>query len=456
MIEIGSRLQLFTDDHLIAGMDGLSLRLHSPTPRETVLTLDRPWEGYLCGYPAIVPFEGGWRMYYRGWPDETGTAYVCMAESGDGIEWTRPELGAFEFEGSGANNIMLSDETMPGSRGAHNFCPVLDTRDGVPEGERYKAVAYGPDVGERLHSLCAFASADGVNWKPMNEGMPVFRARSWRVMLDSQNVAFWHDEAGEYRLYGRNWIGAVRHIFLSRSDDFINWSEPESLDFGEAPLENLYTNGIVPYFRAPEMLIGFPKRFIPHRQVVEDWPSGGLSEAVFMSSRDGHHWHRHLEAFIRPGLGEERWTERSYMVTRGIIATSEIEISVYWMEDYRRPAPRMVRGTVRTDGFVSVNAPFAGGEFVTKPLTFEGGRLLLNASTSAAGSIRVEMQDEQGRPLPGMSLGDCPEIYGDGLELEVPWPVNPTLPKWEGVPVRLRFVMKDADLYALRFEAREE
>ena len=321
MIEIGSRLQLFTDEHLIERMDGLSLRLHSPTPQGTILTLDRPWEGYLCGYPAIVPFDGGWRLYYRGWPDEKGTAYVCMAESPDGIEWQRPEFGLLEFEGSSANNILHSDETMPGKRGGHNFCPFLDDREGVPDDERYKAVTYGPDVGERLHSLCGFASADGVNWRLMNDGEPVFRGESWRVMLDSQNVAFWHEPAGEYRLYGRNWIGSVRHIFMSRSDGFIEWSEPVSLDFGDAPLEELYTNAVTPYFRAPEMLIGFPKRFVPHRQVLADWPTHGLSEAVFMCSRDGLHWRRHLEAFIRPGFGEQRWTERSYMVTRGIVPT---------------------------------------------------------------------------------------------------------------------------------------
>ncbi|MFO8088106.1 MAG: hypothetical protein R6T91_09950, partial [Bacteroidales bacterium] len=167
------RLQLFTDEYLIDEMDGASLRLHPPVPQETVLTLDRPWEGYLCGYPAIVPLEDGWRLYYRGWPDQDGIAYVCMAESADGIEWERPELGVFEFDGATANNIMLSDETMPGERGAHNFCPFLDTREGVPDSERYRAVAYGPNVGDRLHSLCAYASEDGVTWEPMNGGEPV-------------------------------------------------------------------------------------------------------------------------------------------------------------------------------------------------------------------------------------------------------------------------------------------
>lgn len=455
MIEIGSRLQLFVDDYLIEQMGGASLRLHSPVPAGTVLTLDRPWEGALCGYPALVPFDNGWRFYYRGWPEESDIAYVCFAESEDGIEWTRPDLGVFEFEASSANNILLSDETMPGDRGAHNFCPMLDTRDGVPDGERYKALAYGPMVGERLRSLCALASEDGVSWRALNDGEPVFKAKHWRVMLDSQNVGYWDEVAGEYRLYGRNWIGDTRHIFLSRSDDFINWSEPQSIDFGDAPLEDLYTNAIVPYFRAPEVLVGFPKRFIPHRQVVDDWPSSGLSEGVFISSRDGLRWRKALEAFIRPGLGAERWTERSYMIARGIVPTSESEMSIYWMEDYRRPAPRIVRGTLRTDGFMSVNAPYAGGEFVTRPLSFEGDRLLLNASTSAAGSIRVEMQDERGLPLPGTSLADCPDIYGDGLELEVRWPKTVRLERWNGVPIRLRLVLKDADLYSMRFTSEE-
>ncbi len=455
MIEIGSRLEPFVDDHLIERMDGLSLRLHSPMPQGTVMTLDRPWEGSLCGYPAIVPVEGGRRIYYRGWPDEQGTAYVCVADSPDGIEWTRPSLGLIEFEGSTDNNIIASDETLAGVRGAHNFAPVLDTKPGVPEEERYKALTYGPDVGDRLHSLCAYASADGIHWHAMNDGEPVFRAKDPKVMLDTQNVGFWDEAAGEYRLFGRNWIGPVRHIFVSRSDDFITWSEPEALEFGDAPLEHLYTNSTVPYQRAPHILMAFPKRFVPYRTMLEDWPASGLSEATFMTSRDGLHWHRHLEAFIRPGLGRERWTERSYMVTRGLIATTPEEISLYWMEDYRRPAPRIVRGTVRTDGFASVNAPHSGGELVTKPLVFEGERLVLNASTSAVGSIRVEMQDEGGRPLPGLELAKCPEMFGDEIEMPVPWPAGGGMRAWAGTAVRLRIVMRDADLYSLRFAPGE-
>jgi hypothetical protein len=89
---------------------------------------------------------------------------------------------------------------------------------------------------------------------------------------------------------------------------------------------------------------------------------------------------------------------------------------------------------------------------VTKPLTFAGKTLQINFSTSAAGSVRVEIQDAAGKPIPGFALDDCPEIYGDRIEHAVAWRQVNDLGKLAGQPVRLRFVMKDADLYAIRFQ----
>ena len=63
----------------------------------------------------------------------------------------------------------------------------------------------------------------------------------------------------------------------------------------------LYTNATQPYFRAPQIYLAFPKRYVPSRFVNQGVTDGGVSEAVFMSSRDGVHWNRFLEAFIRPG-----------------------------------------------------------------------------------------------------------------------------------------------------------
>ena len=57
-----------------------------------------------------------------------------------------------------------------------------------------------------------------------------------------------------------------------------------------------------------------------------------------------------------------------------------------------------------------------------------------------------------GRPLPGFSLADCHEIYGDNLERAVGWKGNPDLAALNGKTVRLRFVLKDADIYSFVFQ----
>ena len=113
--------------------------------------------------------------------------------------------------------------------------------------------------------------------------------------------------------------------------------------------------------------------------------------------------------------------------------------------------PQLQRGTLRLDGFVSVHAKYAGGEFTTKPLTFMGREFLMNFSTSAVGSVRVELQDESGTPIPGFALADCPAIHGDAIEEVVKWKAGSDVSALAGKPVRLRFVMTDADLYSIRF-----
>lgn len=99
-----------------------------------------------------------------------------------------------------------------------------------------------------------------------------------------------------------------------------------------------------------------------------------------------------------------------------------------------------------------VEAPRPGGEFVTKPLTFMGQVLTLNLSTSAAGSIRVELQDAAGKALEGFTLNDCIEIVGDRLDYPVRWRGEAELRALTGKPIRLRFVMQDADVYAVQFK----
>jgi len=106
---------------------------------------------------------------------------------------------------------------------------------------------------------------------------------------------------------------------------------------------------------------------------------------------------------------------------------------------------------LRTDGFVSVNAPYRGGELITKPFTFTGSELEINFVTSAAGGVRVEIQDTDGKAIPGYALADCPEMIGDEIGRVVAWSGGSDVSKLAGRVVRLRFELKDADLYSLRF-----
>ena len=119
-IEIGARLEPFVDDFLIARLHGdAKLRLNRPVARELSLVTDRPWEGNACTSFAVFRDGGIYRMYYiarqfittkDGLDENPHPDFVCYAESSDGIDWVRPELGLVEFEGSSRNNIVLSSE----------------------------------------------------------------------------------------------------------------------------------------------------------------------------------------------------------------------------------------------------------------------------------------------------------------------------------------------------------
>ncbi len=454
--DIGSRLELFVDHYLIERMDGLSLRMHEPVNAGTVLAFDRPWEGAFCGYITVVRYGGRYRMYYRGLPvagaDGSVNETTCCAESDDGVDWRKPDLGLFEVHGTRKNNVVLAGMA-PFS---HNFSPFFDDGPGVPEQDRWKAVA-----GTVKSGLVTFASPDGLRWRKLREE-PVLRDGAF----DSQNVAFRSEHEGCYVCYFRTWteggFRGFRTVSRATSADFMNWSAPVHMDFGDAPPEHLYTNQTTPYFRAPHLYIAFPMRFFPGRKVltpeqartlgVDPGYAGDCADTVLMTSRGGAKYDRaFMEAFIRPGTDLGNWASRAGMAACGIVPTGPAEISLFKQANYAQPTAHLLRYTLRTDGFASVHAPYDGGELLTTMLRFSGRSLTLNCSTSAAGSLRVELRDDSGTPLPGYSLADCDEIAGDSIERTVTWNGSPDLRRQAGRPVRLRFSMRDADLYSLRF-----
>jgi len=475
--DIGSRLELFVDDYLIDRLQDVELRLHHPTPREIAIVHDAPWEGSGSGYHSVFRDGERYRMYYKAWhlTIEGGQLiqphplFACYAESPDGVHWKKPELGLVEFEGSAKNNIILATGSLAGVDIDPGHVAVFkDDNPAAPSESRYKAFVRSRDP----NGLVPLESHDGLHWKPMSDG-PVITEGAF----DSQNLAFWDPLRNQYRAYFRYFTEGRRDIRTMVSKNFVDWTDLAPLEYPGAAAEQLYTNQIKPYHRAPHVYIGFPTRYVDrgwsdsmrklpeaaHRKLrasaVERYGTA-ITEGLLMTSRDGVTFRRWAEAFLRPG--PERpgsWHYGHQYIAWHLVETASSlpgapnDLSLYASESYwTGNSSELRRYTLRLDGFVSASASMAGGRLATKPFQFAGNSLSLNFSTSAAGGIRVEIQDPTGRPLPGFALDDCPPVFGDSVERTVSWKGGTDVGKLAGQPIRVSFELKDADLYAFRFQ----
>jgi hypothetical protein len=159
-----------------------------------------------------------------------------------------------------------------------------------------------------------------------------------------------------------------------------------------------------------------------------------------------------MESFIRPGIGLQNWVSRSNYPALNVVQTSPTEMSLYVNQDYAQPTAHLRRYSLRVDGFASVRANYSGGEMITKPFTYTGNQLLVNFATSAAGEIRIEIQDKGGNPITNYGLADCLTLIGNEIQRVVSWQKGSDVSELSSKVVRLRFVMKDADLYSLKYE----
>lgn len=434
-LEIGSRLEPLLDDYLISQMSGdVHQQLHQPTPREVVLVTDEAWEGNTSGYFTIFQDDDLYRMVYRGSHSgkDNGNVehpeFTCYAESTDGIHWTKPDLGIVEFNGSKHNNIIIE------GLGSHCFVAFKDTSPDCPPESKYKGISRGQPIGKK--GLYVFESADGIHWSLIVDH-PVITAGEF----DSQNVAFWDSFDNRYVDYHRSYIDHKRSIVMCSSEDYVNWTAPVPLEYPGSPVEELYTNAISVYPRADQIRIGFPSRYLPKE--------GSRVEPLFMSSRDGIHFHRWDEPVIPGTAPKDRMGNRSNYMALGMVSLpgNDREVTVYATEAYYEgPDSRLRQFTYRVDGLVSVRAGDAGGDLLTKTLTFSGESLILNFLTQDRGQIRVRLESPEGE-----MLAQSEWLSGDQLAHPVKWQAGADLHALQGRTVRLRFTMKKADLYSIQF-----
>lgn len=506
-INIGSRLEPLIDDYLIGQQAGhLALELHHPVRNPDTITLDQPWEGNNSGYATVLKHEDTFLFYYRGTGlalsdgsvGGTHFATTCVMTSEDGVHWTRPDLGFVKREGWEKNNIiltydpdcgvdlgkgqslddgndLLSGKKAPFTGAVHNFTPMIDTNPDCRPDERFKAVG-----GHDHRLLYAFRSPDGIHWSMMHEEPIIFDG-----MLDSQNLTFWDPVQKRYYAYYRDFKNQKgdtrehnpkldysymdRDVKFATSTDFIHWTDGEWIDWQPDRMTQLYTSQIQLYPGAGHLRIGFPMRYVTGRGLYSEFNERiAKSDSYYASiytdtglatSRDGQSFKLWPEAMLRPGPTRENWFYSFGLTALNLFETpsqypgAPDEWSFYVVDHgaWFGNGVSFNRYSIRKDGFVSASSPMAGGSFVSKPVVFAGSALQINFSTSANGSIRIELQDLDGAPLPDFSLDDCPPILGNSVAYTVNWHGGAGVAGYAGKPVRIKFELKDADLFAIQF-----
>jgi len=432
--------QLFVDDYLVSSKSGITRTYHrfEKYPGNPVLVVDQPWEHEVVNATTVLPDESGkgYRMWYYCWthkndPDHGHSLY---ATSEDGIHWVKPKLGLMPWKvtGSTENNIIGGGSS------------VMFTPNDPDPSRRYKAVSPG-----NFFFRC---SPDGLRWERLSKG-ELFKAG------DTGHVV-WDPLTNKYRGYAKvnaNVSGLRRRaIGYSEGTGFEDWPPmrlimaPDDFDDrwckpGSIQRTHFYNMPSVAY---QTMYLGFLSIY---RAEDDEGYFHGPIFVELASSRDGFHWLR--EEGDRPPILEcspgRAWDHGMVAATSLVVVGDKLRLyySGYdGLHDYLPFHSAVGFAELRKDGFVSLDGGDNPGEFVTKRLKGLRGKLHLNCDASA-GLLQVEVQDADGRPIPGYKLTDCVEPRTDSVDTVVTWLEHKELPADQG-PLRLRFKLKNVSLYS--------
>jgi hypothetical protein len=431
-VTVDREKQLFIDDAIVESMQGLRRTCHAVTkhPNNPIMVPDRPWEvqagSILPLYVHRRPDAPGFRVWYAAWGKHRGKpTYMCVADSKDGLHWTKPDLGLVEFNGSKDNNII---------REGRMFRVIYDPRDGDPT-RRYKAIIR--DAG-----FLAGFSPDGLRWKTT---VPVLRDA-----FDATSVHW--DPAGN------KWIASCKIMLegkrargYAESRDFIHWTDIAFMlaaDKRDKPSDQLYSMAIVPY---ESVYLGLLK--------VYDTASDRC-DVQLAFSRNAKHWQRPNRApFLPNSPNKGDWDCGNLDPPQEPIRVGD-EFWFYYsgrstLHNQKPNDGAMGLATLRLDGFVSLDAGPAGGILTTRPLLLNGKSLYVNADAHS-GKLTVEVLPLAVGEPPALAApftrDACSPINADGARQRVQWRGAGSLESVARTPVRLRFYMTSARLYAFWME----
>ncbi len=457
-LDVGDQKQLFIDDRFIADRSGVELRTN-PAQKLGALRDEQgqPLQGHVS---RVIEDQGKIRLYL-------GAEDVDVLESDDGLQFRR-------------TGVRISGGTFP--------TIFLDPHDHDPQ-RRYKLfhLEFSPPFDPAKHGVFASYSADGMHFTKVGRVLPFF--------TDNPPIVHWDARIGKYVIYTRAFCYTSenqRRIGRIETDDPLRpWPYRKTdndrmflsidnvlvvlaADAEDDPHSDIYYNGSTIYPWAQDVYVMCTtqfRHFSPNRnpfirpRVPGQWEDFGMLEVQLAVSRDGVDWSRpSREAYFPTGLADEwdRWyavmgpgmARRGNYLYQYYNSSGRLHDSVVLRPEYDASAKQVGGvGVVRQrlDGFVSADADHKGGWFRTPPVVFRGNRLRLNIDTGAMGTAFVELQDADGKPIPGFALADCEEIGGNFIDQRVYWNGSPDVSSLAGRPVRMRFALKRAKLYAFQF-----
>jgi hypothetical protein len=459
--------QLFFDDDLVDSVSGLIRTLHRPVkhPDNPVLKREHPWEGYrvqVYGTVLYDPDEQLFKAWYMNIPKTAvekitvngqrrpgHATLLSYATSRDGVRWDKPVLNLVDFEGSTANNMIAPELYNP-----EGFSALYEPHDPNPE-RRYKAFCwdhgrgplmmwegqeiYGEGKDDGMH--VAF-SPDGIHWKPY-EGNPVLKLGS-----DTGQCVLYDPNLKKYVAFGRFGAGG-RKVARTESADFTDWSQPQLvLAPDERDGANTQFYGIsVDWYEG--LYIGVLWMFWIEQGSV------GRIDMQLCHSRDGKTWLRDPQrrVWIPNGpagawdAGDMRGACRSVILPDRVLFYYAGSKAAHGKGGPLRIGMDIGLVTLRRDGWVSWDAGSESGALITKPFIHPGGELYLNVN-AGGGSVVVEYLDAEGKPLAERRV--CQPFVENAIAGKPAFP-GPTPADLAGHPIRLKFTLTGAALYAFWF-----
>jgi hypothetical protein len=483
-IAIGSRKQLLCDDRFLAETREVTLVVNPPVKAGPVNVA-------ATTAPCVVEHAGTCHLY-QGLNGQTS-----LWTSHDGLDWkSHGQLAGIDDAGpmwTSINSVFIDPrDTAYPFKGLYERTPKR-------VGDAGTTKTHTPPVPGGLF-LCR--SRDGVAWEYLPRVAIPFLCDTHNQMLYdpwrdryAAYVRAFPELSGPYRYkrcvarvetadvlampwpHGHNPANTKsdKHDYPYINDELEIVMGPDADD---PPMTDLYNPCVHVYPDAQEVYLAFPSMYRCWGHGGDAGSAGrdhrgtffndGLFETQLAVSRDGLHFTRYRTPYLP--LGMVRNTAGTagdldcglVMMGIGLLRRGD-EIWQYYFGGRRtheekqqaetagRSGEGIFRTVQRLDGFVSVDAGHRGGEFTTPPVVFAGDRLWLNAACHGLGEIWVEIRDEAGGPIPGFTRAEAVSIDRNGTAQEVWWKQGPDVAALAGRPVRLRFSMRSAKLFAFRF-----